>query len=153
MARDTLIDASRVRWSTTTERANLNDIEAGCLQRIADAQERQAAAAENLAKDRQKMEGEIRYLRSRDGELTKTAERLERTNAALRGSRYTAGEVRKAVAELFLEVGGKIRATRLVIENPGKRLNGGGWCEKAAQDHVENVLKINRLPRKKGSKR
>lgn len=123
------------------------------LKRIADAQEDQAAAAEKLAKDRIALEAQVATAREVNGDLARKVMRMERSNAALRGSRYTAKEVRKAVAELFLDGGGKIRATRLVMENPGKSLPGGGWCDSAAQDFVVDVLKINRLPRKKGAKR
>lgn len=80
-----MIDASRKIYSTRGDVAAIDEIQSGCLQRIADAQERQAVAAEAMAKDREKLvEDRDRYKRLYEHYVA-TSARLRRSNAALRG--------------------------------------------------------------------
>lgn len=77
-----LKEASKTNWATSPLNGDGypgdENIKIGCLQRIADA-------TELMAKDRQRLIDDLEWTkRSRDS-WQKTAERLERSNAALRG--------------------------------------------------------------------
>ena len=79
MAQKTLKDHSRTQW---TEHGDPypgdENVKLGCLQRIADA-------TEEMAKNHVRMQDQINYLDKRCKLLTEEAERLRRSNTALRG--------------------------------------------------------------------
>ncbi len=70
-----LREASKHNWTSSNR---IEDINAGSLQRIADA-------AEAMAKNYLRLQEDLDYLKGRVQVLRKRAERAERSNAALRG--------------------------------------------------------------------
>lgn len=48
-------------------------------------------------------------------------------------------ELAEAIAKRLFTNGAEQVAERLVLELPGGR-DGGGWCQKAAEDQIEKVL-------------
>jgi hypothetical protein len=71
-------EESRANWGTTGDTINLEQLKAGAVLRIADA-------CELMAKDRQRMERDLQWNTERHEHYRREAERLARSNAALRG--------------------------------------------------------------------
>ncbi|MDO6747199.1 hypothetical protein [Gilvimarinus sp. 1_MG-2023] len=70
---------SRKTWyDPNREKPTREQLQLGCLQRIADA-------TEAMCKDREKLERDYRYMRESRDRYRADCERLERRNAALRG--------------------------------------------------------------------
>ena len=73
------IEESKKGWHRSgDQQPSTEDLQLGCLQRI-------AAAVELSCKDRERLERDYKYMRERRDEAQRTAERLARSNAALRG--------------------------------------------------------------------
>lgn len=75
---DNYKDESRKLWRSSMEKPSTDQIQLGCLQRIADATELMAKNHDQLVADRD------RYQRWYDQQRERSL-RLERSNAALRG--------------------------------------------------------------------
>ena len=54
-------------------------------------------------------------------------------------------EIAKQIADRLFTNGTGDEATRLVLELPGKR-DGGGWCRRAVEDRIDEVLTAYDLP-------
>lgn len=71
-------DVSRINWGSEQENFSLDQINTGALLRIADAAEKMAERHTELIRQRDYFEGEAKRLRL-------IREKLERSNASLRG--------------------------------------------------------------------
>lgn len=70
---------SRKGWyDPSRDKPSREQLQLGCLQRIADA-------TETMCKDREKLERDYQYMRDSRDRYRSQCERLERSNAALRG--------------------------------------------------------------------
>lgn len=75
----TYIEESRKNWHRIGDSSpTSDDLKLGCLLRIANA-------IELSCKDRERLERDYRYMRDLRDEVKRAAERLYRSNAALRG--------------------------------------------------------------------
>ena len=73
-----LREVSRSSWGPRGHAPSAEEINTGSLQRVADA-------LEKIADDRVKLENQVYFLKKRVSFIRREKERLERSNAALRG--------------------------------------------------------------------
>lgn len=70
-------DESKINWGTTGE-STREDLQFGCLLRIADA-------TEKIASNYTALQNEVKFLKEQRDDLRRRRNHLERSNAALRG--------------------------------------------------------------------
>lgn len=78
MMTKSLIEHSKIHYVSISDRPTCEEISTGALQRIADA-------SELMAKNHEKMERDLNYLKERHRENLARISKLERSNAALKG--------------------------------------------------------------------
>jgi predicted RNase H-like nuclease (RuvC/YqgF family) len=78
MPTKTYIEESKVEWWGTNEQATHDQIQIGCLQRI-------ASATEKMAQRYTDMQSDLEWYKKRDSQNRETIQRLTRSNNALRG--------------------------------------------------------------------